>query len=68
MGNWNISIEGIGSHHNQALETDANKMAAKFVQSLKNAGHTVTKASFTHGGADNLEGSWYQSYLEGETR
>jgi hypothetical protein len=68
MGNWNISIEGIGCHHNQQLETDANKMAAKFVQALKLAGHTVTKATFTHGGADNLEGSWYESYLKGETK
>ncbi len=68
MGNWNISIEGIGCHHNHDLETDANKMAAKFVSELKHAGHKVTKASFTHGGADNLEGSWYESYLKGETK
>ena len=46
MGNWHISIEGVGVHHNQALETDANKMAAKFVAELKRVGHTITKASF----------------------
>ncbi len=68
MGNWHISVEGIGSHHNQNLEDDANKMAAKFVQELKMAGHTVSKATFTHGGADNLQGSWYESYLKGETK
>lgn len=68
MGNWHISIEGIGCHHNQQLETDANKMASKFVKALKDAGHTVTKATFTHGGCDNLEGSWYESYLKGETK
>lgn len=68
MGNWHISIEGIGCHHNMDLEADANKLAAKFTQSLKDAGHTVTKSTFTHGGADNLEGTWYVSYLKGETK
>jgi hypothetical protein len=70
MGNWHISIEGVGSHHNHVRdgEADANKMAAKFVQDLKLAGHVISKASFTHGGADNLEGSWYESYLKGETK
>jgi hypothetical protein len=68
MGNWHISIEGAGSHHNLTLETDANKLAAKFVAELKRVGHTVNKASFTYGGADNLEGSWYESYLKGETK
>ncbi len=68
MGNWHISIEGIGSHHNQALDEDANKLAAKFVKELKQEGHKVTKASFTYGGTDNLEGSWYESYLKGETK
>ena len=68
MGNWNISIEGVGSHHNQGYENDANKLAAKFVQELKIAGHNISKATFTHGGCDNLEGSWYESYLKGETK
>ncbi len=54
MGNWHISIEGVGCHHNTALETDANKLAAKFVQELKIAGHTVNKSTFTYGGCDNL--------------
>lgn len=55
MGNWNISIEGIGCHHNVDLKTDANKMATEFVAELKKVGHTITKASFTYGGADSLE-------------
>lgn len=54
MGNWNINIQGIGCHHNTDLAIDANKMAAEFVQKLKDAGHTVEAATFTHGGKDNL--------------
>jgi len=53
MGNWNISIEGIGIHHNK-VEKDANEMARKFVKALKEAGHNVNKASFTYGGAEDL--------------
>ena len=68
MGNWHISIDGIGCHHNMHLETDANKLASKFVQELKQSGHTVSKATFTYGGADDLQGSWYESYLKGETK
>lgn len=61
MGNWNISIEGLGSHHNGAdavvkelNEYDADKLAKKFVKELKHHGHIVDKASFTHGGAESL--------------
>lgn len=54
MGNWNISIEGVGVHHNKDLPTDADKMAKKFVDELKAAGHTITKATITFGGAQNL--------------
>jgi hypothetical protein len=54
MGNWNISINGVGCHHNKKLESDANRMAAEFVAKLKAAGHSVSHASFTHGGEDNV--------------
>lgn len=54
MGNWNISINGIGAHHNKKLAEDANRLAAKFVADLKAAGHTVSHATFTHGGEDNI--------------
>ena len=54
MGNWHISIQGIGSHHNTNYDKDANKMAAAFVQALRDAGHTVEAASFTHGGKEEL--------------
>ena len=50
MGNWNISIRGIGSHHNTDNPLDADKMAAGFIEELKAAGHVVTSAEMTHGG------------------
>lgn len=54
MGNWHISIEGVGCHHNKDYPLDANRLSATFVKSLKEAGHTITKASFTHGGSEDL--------------
>ncbi len=54
MGNWHISIEGVGFHHNSKMPEDANRMAKKFAEDLKAAGHSVTKATFTHGAADDL--------------
>ena len=54
MGNWHISIEGQGAHHNADYEQDANRMSAEFVERLKAAGHVVTRATFTHGSADQL--------------
>ena len=54
MGNWNISINGVGCHHNKKLASDANRLAAKFVADLRAAGHTVSHAAFTHGGEDNI--------------
>jgi hypothetical protein len=54
MGNWNITIRGVGAHHNKDYPKDANIMTADFVRSLKEAGHTVIAASFTHGGEEDL--------------
>ena len=62
MGNWAINIEGVGPHHNLLNETDANRMAADFVQRLKDAGHTVRVATFHHGGADYIDSG--KNYLE----
>ena len=59
MGNWNITVRGIGVHHNKKLPNDANKMAAKFVQDLKAAGHTVMSASITYGGEDDIASDTY---------
>jgi hypothetical protein len=57
MGNWHISIEGVGAHHNSDHFNDANRMSKRFVKQLQKAGHTVTRATFTHGGAENLGGT-----------
>ncbi len=54
MGNWHISIQGVGSHHNKDSPTDANRMAKDFVTSLQKAGHHIENAEFTHGGKDGL--------------
>jgi hypothetical protein len=50
MGNWNINIQGVGCHHNADFPNDADRMAKKFVEQLKEAGHTVEHAEFTYGG------------------
>lgn len=54
MGNWNISIHGVGCHHNKKLKTDADRMAADFVKQLRDAGHAVGKATITYGGEEDI--------------
>lgn len=54
MGNWNITIRGVGVHHNTKLPSDADRMAAKFVRDLKEAGHSIVAASITAGGENDL--------------
>lgn len=55
MGMWHISIQGTGIHHNSATETkDAEKMAAKFVEELRAAGHQVEHATITYGARQNV--------------
>jgi hypothetical protein len=54
MGNWNITVRGVGIHHNNGRKDDANVMTADFVRALKAAGHSVVSASFTYGGEDDL--------------
>jgi Asp-tRNA(Asn)/Glu-tRNA(Gln) amidotransferase A subunit family amidase len=56
LGNWNINIQGIGAHNNSPrleISEDADKMFKKFVQELRDAGHTVEHATFTHGGKED---------------
>lgn len=54
MGNWHMSIQGIGSHHNPSYDRDADKLMRKFVDELRAAGHTVDYATFTFGGRQDL--------------
>lgn len=57
MGNWNINIQGIGSHHNAKPEIDADLMAVEFVAFLRGKGHMIESASFTSGGKIDLLGA-----------
>ncbi len=59
MGNWHISIQGIGAHHNPNNPNDAEKMAAEFLHDLKEAGHLIGAATFTHGACDELHNVRY---------
>ena len=54
MGNWAINIQGVGSHHNKANPSDANRLARKLVKELKAAGHHIERADFTHGAKEDL--------------
>jgi hypothetical protein len=54
MGNCTITVHLTGAHHNKKNPNDANRMAAKFVDQLKDAGHNVEAASITHGGREDL--------------
>lgn len=49
MGNYNITINGTGCHHNKDNPTDADFMFLEFVDKLKAAGHNVDYAAFTSG-------------------
>jgi hypothetical protein len=59
MGNWHISISGVGAHHNKLYEKDANRMAAEFVQRLRDAGHNVTRHEFHSSSLDDIDGKSY---------
>ena len=53
MGNWIITIEGTGSHHNGKPE-DADQIALVAVKTLQNAGQSVEHATITTGGRSTL--------------
>lgn len=53
MGQWTIVVEGVGAHHNRA-EHDADWMAREFVAKLKAKGHSITHASVTHSGREDI--------------
>lgn len=43
MGNWNLSISGVGPHHNDQ-PYDVEKQADSLVRGLKSAGHNISEA------------------------
>lgn len=54
MGNWAINVQGIGAHHNENADIDADLAAAAFVETLRKQGHMVESATFTYGGKVDL--------------
>lgn len=54
MGNWVIHIQGTGAHHNGKPEVDADLAAARLVEELLALGHSVSVATFTAGGTQDL--------------
>ncbi len=57
MGNWNITIEGVGPHGNLThvrAADDAESVAARAVRDLTEGGHSVTHAT-VHAGGGRIE-------------
>lgn len=58
MGNWNITIEGVGPHGNHLTHDgaphDVEAHAARAVRDLAESGHTVTHA-MVHAGGGRVE-------------
>jgi hypothetical protein len=62
MGNFHISIQGVGVHHNFKKgedgkvigqnPADADLLFKKFVEEMKSHGHNISFASITIGGAE----------------
>jgi len=53
MGNWTITVKGIGQHHNNEPSFDADGIALRFVKELLSAGQNVEKAEFVHQSGDS---------------
>jgi len=53
MGDWVITIRGIGAHHN-GKDYDADKIAQDFVHELKRQGHDRVEGTFNFGGCQKL--------------
>lgn len=53
MGNWNISINGTGAHHNEK-DYDADVLFKQFVELLKEKGQNVESAFLTVGSSTSL--------------
>jgi hypothetical protein len=48
MGNWNISIDGTGSHHNHS-PSDVNVVLGEIVKLLATSGQHVERVCLTYG-------------------
>lgn len=54
MGNYNITIQGVGPHHNTDHDGDADKLAKLLVTQLRDSGHLIYHASITFGSQESL--------------
>lgn len=52
MGSWVLTIKGVGCHHNDNPEIDANLLAPKLVKQLQDQGHSITEATFQLTGSE----------------
>lgn len=53
MGDWTITIHGMGAHHN-GKECDADYLAQELVHELRRQGQQIKDAKFTFGGCKEL--------------
>ena len=58
MGNFNVSIRGVGQHHNKS-PNDVERLAGDFVRKLQAAGHAIISAEVTIGGVEVLVDGTY---------
>lgn len=66
MGNWKMTIEGIGAHNNSSNPADADVMLQAFVEQLKEAGHNISRSSFFSGAIPALGSPLAGGFFGGE--
>lgn len=54
MGNWNVTIQGVGQHHNNS-PNDVETITKEFVDRLVKAGHNIESAFVTTGSKIEIE-------------
>jgi hypothetical protein len=52
MGNWNVTIIGVGQHHNKGAENDADRIFKDCIELFLKAKQKILHASITFGGAE----------------
>jgi hypothetical protein len=50
MGDWNITIQGVGAHGN-GIKGDIEQIYKRFIEDIKAHGHNIVHSSVTSGGA-----------------
>jgi len=50
LGNWNMTIQGVGAHGN-GIEADIEQIYKRVLEEVKAGGHNIVHASITSGGA-----------------